>query len=114
VKDPLDREKPWGLPGQMVVISLAIGLIYLIIRLAAVVPEWGWQVILPLAIVAPLLYYFLAFRAGLSRKPGAAEPKFTAGQRALQAITVVLLAAALSLTVWVAAYHFRTGRWPWD
>jgi len=111
--DPVDEEKPWGVAGQMVLIVLAIGLIYLVIRLAVVVPEYGWQLIAALSLTAPLLYYFLAFRSGLRKPVGAAAPRFTRAQRAAQAATAVLLAGALSLPVLVAIYYLRTGALPW-
>lgn len=111
--DPLDEEKPWGVVGQMVLIALAIGLIYLIIRLAVVVPEYGWQIILALTVIAPLLYYFLAFRSGGRRPPAAPRPRFTRAQRFAQATTAVLLAAMLSVPLLVAVYYLRTGSLPW-
>jgi hypothetical protein len=109
--DPLDKEKPWGIFGQLVLIALAIGVIYLIIRLAVVVPEYGWQIILVISLIAPVLYYFLAFRK--PRKPRALPPRLTAARRAAQAATAVLLAVALSLPVFVSLYYLRTGTLPW-
>ena len=109
--DPLDREKPWGFFGQMVLIACAIGLIYLIIRLAVVVPEYGWQLVAAMSVLAPLMYYFLAFRTGLTRVAG---PRFTRAQRLAQAVTAVLLAAVLSVPALVAYYYFRTGSLPWE
>lgn len=111
--DPLDKEKPWGVLGQMMLIALAIGVIYLIIRLAVVVPEHGWQLILMLSLIAPLLYYFLAFRSGLGKPASVPRPRFTRAQRAAQAVTAVLLAAALSVPVFVALYYLRAGTLPW-
>lgn len=110
--DPLDEEKPWGVLGQMVLIALAIGLIYLIIRLAVVVPEYGWQIILALSLIAPLLYYFLAFRR--ARAPTRPPRPITRARAVAQATTAVLLAAALSLPVLVALYYLRTGSLPWS
>lgn len=110
--EPADEEKPWGVLGQMVLIALAIGLIYLIIRLAVVVPEYGWQIILALSLIAPLLYYFLAFRS--ARKPTRPPRPLTRAQSLAQATTAVLLAAVLSLPVLVALYYLRTGSLPWS
>lgn len=113
MKDPLNLEKPWGVIGQMVVIALPIGLIYLIIRLAVVVPEWGWQVILPLALFAPFLYYFLAFRSGLSPKPRDPNAHYTPAQRRLQRLLVVLMMLMLCVPAGLAVYYFRIGALPW-
>jgi hypothetical protein len=104
--DPLDREKALGMLGQLALIALAIGLIYLIIRLAVVVPEWGWQVLVAPAVLAPLLYYFLAFRGGLRRQPETAR-------RAAHGLVVLLLVAVASLPVALLAYRAWAGQWPW-
>ena len=111
--DPLDQEKPWGFFGQMMLIACAIGLIYLIIRLAVVVPEYGWQLVAAMSVLAPLMYYFLAFRSGFAREQGVARPRFTRAQRVAQAVTAVLLAAVLSVPAFVAYYYFRLGALPW-
>lgn len=103
--DPLDREKPWGPLGVLALIAFAIGLVYVVIRLVVVVPEWGWQVLLAPALLGPLLYYFLAYRGGLRRSPGA--------RRAVHATVAVLLAAVLSLPVAVLLYWSWTGELPW-
>lgn len=110
--EPLNEEKPWGVLGQMVLIALAIGFIYLIIRLAVVVPEYGWRIILALSLIAPFLYYFLAFRR--ARKPTRPPRAVTRARAVAQAATAVLLAVVLSLPVLVLLHYLRTGSLPWS
>lgn len=113
MKDPLDQEKAWGVWGQLVVITLPIALVYFIIRLAVVVPEWGWQVVLPLALLAPCLYYFLAFRSGLSRNAKDPNARYTPTQRRLQQLLLVLLAVMALVPLWFGVYYFWNDALPW-
>lgn len=105
--DPLDREKPWSFLEQVAVITLAIGIIYVIIRFAVVVPDWGWQLILAVTVVGVALYYALAFRFGLRRrrKRGA-----TTRQRALEFVTAVLLVIGLTVPLAVALLWLWGGK----
>ena len=107
--DPLDREKPWGIAGQLLVIVSVVGLIYLVIRFAAVVPEWGWQVVLPVTLVATVLYYLLAFRFGFGRKPAPPEPDIP-GRAALRAFTLVMLTLTLLFPLALALWYLYTGK----
>jgi hypothetical protein len=108
--DPLDKEKPWGALGRLAVIALPIGFVYLVIRLAAVVADEAWQLLLSVTAVGAVLYYFLAFR---TRKRRLASP-LTTRHIAVQAVTLVLIAVVLTLPGWVAFYYLRNGALPWD
>ena len=108
--DPLDKEKPWGPLTTLLVIALPIGFVYLVIRLAAVVADEAWQLLLAVTAVAALLYYFLAFRSAKRRPRSLQSP----GRIAFQAVTLVLIAAVLAVPVWVALFYVRNGALPWD
>lgn len=111
MKDPLDQEKPWSVWGQLVVITLPIAVVHFVIRL--VVPEWGWQMVVPVAVLAPSLYYFLAFRSGLIREPRDPHARYTAAQRRLQLLLAVLLGAMALMPLGVGVYYFWNGALPW-
>lgn len=108
--DPLDREKPWGVGGQLLVITLVTGVIYLVIRFAAIDPELGWEVVLPVTLVAAALYYLLAFQFGLgpSRDPAKARG------RVARAVTLALLVAIVLLPFALALWLSSNGTAPWS
>jgi len=108
--DPLDKEKPWGALGLIAVIAVPIGFVYLVIRLAAVVADEAWQLLVAVTAVAALLYYFLAFRVRKRRLQSELSPR----RVALGAVTLVLIAVVVSLPAWVALFYARNGVLPWD
>lgn len=99
--DPLDREKPWSFIEQVAVITLAIGILYVIIRFAVVVPDWGWQLILAVTVVGVVLYYMLAFRLGFRRRVQRASR-----QRALEFLFALLLVVSFTLPIALALFYF--------
>jgi multisubunit Na+/H+ antiporter MnhB subunit len=109
--DPLDREKPWRPFGQLLLITLVIGLIYLVFRVAVVIPERGWQLIAAATLVGVILYYLLAFR--WARAARGATPKPTAGRSAWRTLLAALLILGLTLPLWVVLYFVWFGGQLW-
>ena len=107
--DPLDREKAWGVGGQLLVITLVTGVIYLVIRFAAIDPELGWEVVLPVTLVAAVLYYLLAFQYGFGRSRDPARRR----GRVARAVTLGLLVAIVLLPFALALWLARNGAAPW-
>ena len=107
--DPLDREKPWSVLEQIAVITLAIGIIYVIIRFAVVVPDWGWQLILAVTVVGVAMYYALAFRLGFRKGTKRNVPP---KQRALEFLTALLLVIGLTLPIAIALFYLWLGEAP--
>jgi hypothetical protein len=104
--DPLDREKPWGFLEQVAVITLAIGVIYLIMRFAVVVPDWGWQLILAVTLVGVALYYALAFRFGYRKGTKRNVPP---RRLALEFFFALLLVVSLTLPLAIALFYLWSG-----
>lgn len=109
--DPVDREQPWGVAGKLLVITCAIAVIYLMIRFAAVVPEWGWQLVLPITATGAVVYYLLAFPRARARDR---EGDRTRRRAALETLATWLLAFALSMPAALAAWMLWQGALPWD
>ncbi len=103
--DPLDREKPWGRFAQIILITLVIGVIYLVFRWAVVVPEWGWRLILGGTATGTALYFFLMVEQATTR-----ASQREARREKLRAALAVLVVAAFTLPVWVVLFLLWTGQ----
>ena len=106
--EPLDREKPWNAFQQIALIAIVMGVVYLFVRFAVVVPEWGVRLVWGSTIVGVALYYFLAFRRGVTKAAGAPPPAST-----LHVVTVALLIVALTFPLFAALYVWMGGGPPW-
>lgn len=110
--DPLDREEPFSAPAKLVMIMAVVGVVYLMVRFAVVIPEWGWQLISTVTLVGAVLYYALAYRKPRAPLPPVQHREFSAG-RLLHYVTAALLALVLTLPLWVALYFWRFGVPDW-
>lgn len=111
--DPIDQEEPFSTTAKVLMIAAVIAVVYLIVRFAVVIPEWGWQLIFVVTLVGTVTYYRLAFRAPRAPTPPPRGLGWTPG-RLVHYVSAVLLAMVLTLPAWVALYYWWEGRTPWD
>lgn len=111
--DPLDREQPWGPLGQLVLLLIVIGVVFVIFRFAVVIPSWGWQLVTAATVIGALVYYQLAFRRG--SRPTAAEAAVreapAPGRRRAALAALVILGVTAPL--WVVLYFLWLGGQVW-
>lgn len=105
------KEKPWGRLGQLVLLVLAIGLIYGILRFAVFIPEWGWPFVTGGTTLGVAVFVLLSF--GKGRKPRAAPEAASPAQKTWRAVLVSILVLGLALPLWVLLYFVWLGGQLW-